>query len=333
MSAKFAQSWQLFKASIAITFRHRKLLWFPVLTACLTAVIAFFFLAPLAVPLVFYPTGYRISQKEHWVALERHYFTPAARAPTVRGSHNLGTLLPGKFGWDGHGAQPDASGSALNSFYLAAIYFLSMFLATFFNVAFYNEIIAALNGQGVSFRRGLGVARSRLPAILAWSLMAGVVGWLIRRLEQRLPFIGSIIAGFIGLAWSVAAVFVIPVIVQQQTVRNPIKILKESALTLKRTWGESLIGYVGFSAGNLVIFACSLVPLLAVGAIAMMTKSIWLFFAAIAIWFVTLLLMSYIVNIASHVYRCALYMYAAEGAVPEPYSQELMDAAWRIKGN
>ena len=38
---------------------------------------------------------------------------------------------------------------------LLPIYFVSMFLATFFNVAFYNEIIAALNGKGVSFARGL----------------------------------------------------------------------------------------------------------------------------------------------------------------------------------
>ena len=28
-----------------------------------------------------------------------------------------------------------------------------MFLTTFFNVAFYSEIIAALNGRGVSVRR------------------------------------------------------------------------------------------------------------------------------------------------------------------------------------
>ena len=92
-----------------------------------------------------------------------------------------------------------------------------MFLATFFNVAFYSEIIAALNGKGVSFRRGLSLARSRLPSILAWTFLAGLVGWLIRTIEQRLPFAARIVTGLIGMAWSVAAVFAIPVIIQEQT--------------------------------------------------------------------------------------------------------------------
>ena len=50
------------------------------------------------------------------------------------------------------------------------IYFLSMFLATFFNVAFYSEIIAALDGRGVSFRRGLATAREPIavhPGLVA----------------------------------------------------------------------------------------------------------------------------------------------------------------------
>ena len=159
-----------------------------------------------------------------------------------------------------------------------------MFLATFFNVAFYSEIIAALNGKGVSFRRGLSTARSRLPSILAWSLLAGVVGWIIRTIEQRLPFAGRIVTGLIGMAWSIAAVFAIPVIIQEQPMRNPIKILQQSAMTLKRTWGEGLIGYVGFSAGSVVIFLCSLPPLLLAGVLALLFKSVWLIVIAAVIW-------------------------------------------------
>jgi hypothetical protein len=224
-----------------------------------------------------------------------------------------------------------AQGFPWGSLCLLGIYLVSMFLATFFNVAFYSEILAALNGKGVSFRRGFSTARSRLPSILAWSLLAGVVGWLIRAIEQRLPLAARIVTGLIGMAWSIAAVFAIPVIIQEQPRRNPIKILQQSARTLKRTWGESLIGYVGFSAGSLVVFGCSLLPLLLAGALALLFKSVWLVVIAGVIWVGALLFISYVSGVAGHVYRCALYLYAAEGVVPEPYSQDLLDMAWKVK--
>jgi hypothetical protein len=170
-----------------------------------------------------------------------------------------------------------------------------------------------------------------LPSILAWSLLAGLVGWLIRSIEQRLPFAARIVTGLIGMAWSVAAVFVIPVIIQEQPMRNPIKILRQSAMTLKRTWGESLIGYLGFSAGSLVMFGGSLVPLVLAGALALLFKSVWLIGIAGVIWVLGLLVMAYVSGVASHVYRCALYLYATEGVVPEPYSPELLDMAWKVK--
>jgi hypothetical protein len=335
MITKFQQSWQLFKASITVTLRNRKLLWFPVLTTFLTALLALFFLAPLALPVVLHPTGYHLTQKEHWVALQHYYFPeqavkPAPRPPATA-SDFLGLVTGRSAAADTSEDHAVAHVSPLISLYLLLIYFGSMFLATFFNVAFYSEIIAALNGRGVSFRRGLSVARSRLPSILAWTLLAGVVGWIIRTIEERVPFAARIVTGLIGLAWSVAAVFVIPVIIQEQPMRNPLKILRQSALTLKRTWGEGLIGYIGFSAGSAVIFLCSLFPLLLAGGIALLLKSVWFMVIAGVLWVIGLFFIAYVAGVAGHVYRCALYIYAAEGAVPAPYSQDLLDMAWKVK--
>ena len=113
--------------------------------------------------------------------------------------------------------------------------------------------------------------------------------------------------------------------------RNPIKILNQSAMTLKRTWGEGLIGYLGFSAGSVVIFGCSLLPLLVAGALALLLKSVWVIGIAGVIWVLGLLFMAYVSGVAGHVYRCALYLYATEGVVPEPYNQELLAMAWKVK--
>ena len=337
MITKFKRSWELFKASITVTLRHRKLLWFPVLTTFLTALIALFFLSAMALPVVLHHTGYHLNQKQHWVALKDYYLPapavqPKSQDPATGASKALSILLTGhSAGTDKSGHPVAAHGFPWGSLCLLTIYFVSMFLATFFNVAFYSEIIAALNGKGVSFRRGFVTARSRLLSILAWSLLAGVVGWIIRTIEQRLPLAGRIVTGLIGMAWSIAAVFVIPVIIQEQPMLNPIKILRQSALTLKRTWGEGLIGYLGFSAGSMVIFVCSLLPLLLAVGVALLIKSIWFIAIAGVIWVFGLLFMAYVSGVASHVYRCALYMYATEGVVPEPYNQELLDMAWKVK--
>ncbi len=222
MITKFELSWQVFKASIKVTLRYRKLLWFPVLTAFLTAFSALFFLSAMALPVVLQHTGYHLNQKQHWVALKDKYLhAPAAQAKSgeaAAGASEAVNVLV---------TYPIAANNSLwGSLYLLVMYFASMFLATFFNVAFYSEIIAALNGKGVSFRRGLSTARNRWPSILIWSLLAGIAGWFIRTIEQRLPLAGRLLTGLIGMAWSIAAVFAIPVIIQEQPVRNPIKILQ-----------------------------------------------------------------------------------------------------------
>jgi hypothetical protein len=327
MITKFKQSWQIFKASIIVTLRHRKLLWFPLLTTFLTAFFALFFLSAMVLPLVLHPTGYHLNQKEHWVALMNYYHIKADMLPKPHPPASASELFSKISTRDSVAAHTPPVVSVC----LVVIYFVSMFLATFFNVAFYSEIIAALNGRGVSLRRGLRTAWSRLPSILAWALLAGLVGWIIRKFEERLPMVGRMMMGLIGMAWSVAAVFAIPVIIQEQPMRNPIKILKQSALTLKQTWGESLIGYLGFSAGGAVIFACSLLPLLLAAAFALLLKSVWLIAIAGVTWVAGLFFMAYLSGVASHVYRCALYIYAAEGVVPDPYTRDLMDMAWKIK--
>ena len=158
-----------------------------------------------------------------------------------------------------------------------------------------------------------------------------MVGWIIRAIEERLSLAGRLVTGLIGMAWSIAAVFAIPVIIQEQPMRNPIRILQQSAMTLKRTWGEGLIGYLGFSAGSVVIFGCSLLPLLVAGALALLLKSVWVIGIAGVIWVLGLLFMAYVSGVAGHVYRCALYLYATEGVVPEPYNQELLAMAWKVK--
>ena len=305
--SKFRRSWLLFKSSLSIIARNKQLLVFPILIFTLTCVIVLFFFAPI----VLQPTGHSYLQAEHWQAIGHSLFTHSEGAAGSQGS--------------------EIGFTPLAIAYLAFLYFVSMFFATFFNVAFYNEILAALSGEAVSIGRGLRFANTRLKAILMWALFAGLVGLIIKIIEQRLELVGRIIARFLGLAWSIAAVFVIPIIVREEESTNPVNMLRKSAGILKNTWGEALIGYVGLSFANVLIMITSLVLLMGALVVSIALSNFWIIAIAGILWLFAIFVWSYLTSVASQVYKGALYLYAAEGVIPEPYNREMLDLAWKFK--
>src|SRR5437762_1990954 len=100
------------------------------------------------------------------------------------------------------------------------------------------------------------------------SLLGGVVGLIGRGLEERLSFVGRLVAGLIGLAWSVASIFAIPILARENSFTNPFALLSRSAETIKRTWGEMLAGYVGMQGTNLLVLWGSIVLWISTGVTA-----------------------------------------------------------------
>jgi hypothetical protein len=214
--------------------------------------------------------------------------------------------------------------------YFTVVYFASMFLATFFATAFYHEILSALQGGSVSVRGGLRFASTKLPAILLWSLFAGLIGYLIRLLEERVGLIGKWVLRLIGISWSVAAVFAIPIIVVEEE-KNPLAILNRSAATLRKTWGESLAGFVGIRFGGFLVILATVVLFVAGGIAAAYFRTPWLMVGLSILWICCLLAFLYTLGVASSIYRCALYLFAAQGQIPGYFDREAMDLAWKMK--
>ena len=90
-----------------------------------------------------------------------------------------------------------------------------MFIFTFINVAFYSELLKVINGQGVFIVRGFKIATKKVKAIFHWSLLSGIVGVVIRLLEDQFDFIARKIMGLIGFTWSIVTVFAIPVLIRE----------------------------------------------------------------------------------------------------------------------
>ena len=305
MTDKLARSWQLFKSSVTVIRNHPKLLVFPVVTGLLTLAIAVFFLAPVVL----------VVMAPHWI-----------QGSAVQGiADRLGFL---RFR---HGGAFNFQIQPIGTMILAGAYLLNMFLATLSSVAFNSEILEALSGRGVSIRHGIETACLRWKAVLLWSLLAGSIGLFIRGLEQRFALLGRMVAGVIGLAWSVASIFAIPILVRETSVSNPFEVLSKSARVIKATWGEMLTGYLGMQGTNVFVLWGSILFWLATGALAIVFSNGWILLAAGVPWLVSLLAYGYLSSIASRVYLCALYLYASEGTVPGPYDASMMSLAWKLK--
>jgi hypothetical protein len=299
---RFQRSWALFKCSIQVIGNNKKLLLFPIIISLLMGFITLFFIAPIAL----WQTGYSYTESAHWTAVAHRWVS-----------------------WDAEGKalNVNPAGYAL----LAGLYLVSTFLATFFNVAFYSQIICALQGRPVSISGGLRVALSRLNAILAWSLFAGLIGLLIKALEERVGVVGRWIVRLIGLAWSVASIFVIPSIVMDPQGANPVSFLKTSASMLKKTWGESLVGFIGIRIGGLLALLVSLVLLGLSTYLSIRLQNFWILGGAIVVWFLGMMAFMYVLSVASHVYRGALFVYASGGVPPAPFQPDQMNMAWKVK--
>lgn len=309
---RIKRSRELFKRTLSVIRKNKKLLLFPIVTFFLSLVIYAFFITPVAL----WNTGYSYSDVHHWKALGERWLI-------IDGESKNSDVRP------------------VGYILIIGLYMGSMFLATFFNVAFYNEILNALNGNRVSITRGFKFAFSRIIPILIWSLFTGIIGWFIKLLEEKFGVIGRWVMRFIGITWSIASVFAVPVIIREQKSLNPLKYLRTSGCLLKKTWGESLAGFVGIRfIGGLSILISILIgfPIsfvtLTIGAVLLDTNKmmgILLLAGGTFVLFFSLFFVNYILSVANHIYRCALYIYAVEGVIPEPFTQEQMETAWKVK--
>ncbi len=215
-----------------------------------------------------------------------------------------------------------------------AIYLVMMFIATFINVAFYSEILKAINGQTVSIFRGFQTATKKIKAIFLWSLLTGIVGVIIRFLAEQLDFFGRWIMGLVGIAWSVVTVFAIPVLIREESQSNPVNYLKYSAKLIKKTWGEGVIGFLTITIfTRVLILAFFFTPIILGSIIAAsgFKVGLWVIVVGALIALFLSFVVIYLQSLMTNIFRCTLYVYASEGVVPTAFSEDVLIDSFKLK--
>jgi hypothetical protein len=205
------------------------------------------------------------------------------------------------------------------------LYVVNYFVIVFFNVALVGVANSRLMGGTWTFRDGLELAWERKGTILQWALVAATVGVILRTLEERMGLVGRIIMRIIGIAWTLACYFVVPVLAFEDL--TPIDAVKRSAKLFHDTWGEKVIGGFSLSLVSMML----MLPGIGFVIVATFLGGLNGLLFGLALMFLYFLLLSVFMSAVGGIFNAALYRYACFKQVPPAFSHDLVASAWAPK--
>lgn len=207
---------------------------------------------------------------------------------------------------------------------LFLFYLVNYFVVVFFNVALVSAASSRLAGGQATINDGLEVAWQRKGKIFQWALLSATVGILLRMVEERASWLGRLVGGLMGMAWTLASYFVVPVLAAENV--GPAEALQQSAELFRNTWGEKVVG--GFSFG--LIFTLLASP---GAALPFLGKMLGPSGILVGIAFAVLywLLLAVVSAAVQGVFAAALYRYARTKEVSAGFRLENFSMAWQPK--
>ncbi len=228
---------------------------------------------------------------------------------------------------DGHGGRGAGAARYLVAF---LFYFAQYFVIIFFNAALVGAAMMRLEGGNPTFADGMRIATSRVGVIAGYAAIAATVGVVLRAIQERVGFIGRIVLGLLGVAWSIATFLVVPVLVARKDL-GPVEAVKESAYLLRQTWGENLVGQVGISAAFGFVYLLVLICGGFLFFVSAMGHDVRLFVFALAATVLGLSAAALVHSALSGIYEAALYRYATKGEAVLGFDADALQRAFRAK--
>ena len=226
--------------------------------------------------------------------------------------------LLGLSGWELN--QISEPGRVMSYAIFFVFYIVNYFVIVFFNMALVHCTSLYFKGEEVTIKKGIDFSMSRIGSILGWAVFAGIFGGILKIIQENAGSVGKIITGLVGIVWSIATFFVVPVIAYENV--GPLAAFKKSASLMKEKWGES-IG-AGFSFGLIQLGGIAIIAMI---AFALSAINI---IAGIAIGVLLLLLFSIIMSAVKTIFISAIY-HNITGDPVELYNQQFIDNLFETK--
>ncbi len=206
---------------------------------------------------------------------------------------------------------------------LFILMFFVLYLVLYFVVIFFNTAVIAcaqirLTGGDPRVADGLHVARKNIGRIFVWTVISATIGVLLQIVRQKSNWLGRLIAGLVGLAWTYVTFFIIPVLIYEK--RGIADSIRRSATLFRQTWGETMIGSMGFGLIFFLLALLGFIPLtlgvLAGGIAGILAGGI----TAFIYWAI----LGAVAAAANGIYVAALYQYATTKQLPEDFDASLI---------
>ncbi len=208
-----------------------------------------------------------------------------------------------------------------------AFYFCNYFVIVFCNSALISCALLRFNGESCTISDGFQAAASRLPQILAWSLVSATVGVLLKVIENVHERAGAIVSAILGTAWTITTYFVVPVLVVEKV--GPFQAIRRSLQILRKTWGEALVGHMGI--GFFMFLLCLPgILLLVLGFVALAAQGL-IGVAFLVLGGVYLLGCMAVSSALDVIFLSAMYQYAVNREVPAGFDAQVLEGAFTAK--
>ena len=215
------------------------------------------------------------------------------------------------------------------SYVVAFLFYVVSYTVTFFfQTALVGAALIRLDGGDPTVGDGFRIALSRLPQIVVYAIIAATVGMILRWVRERAGFIGQLVGGILGFAWSIATFLVVPVLVVENV--GPVEAIKRSTAYLKRTWGEQIVGNVGI---GLVFGVLMFLVIFVGGALCyfLFQASVGLGIAGVVAIVLVVALFALIASALSGIFTASIYRYATKGDGGPMFNSQTLAAAFRQK--
>jgi hypothetical protein len=131
------------------------------------------------------------------------------------------------------------------------------------------------------------------------------------------------------VGWSLATYLVAPVLAAQDV--GPFEAIKESAMLLKKTWGENLIGQAGIGVAFGLIWFLIVVCFGGLVVLAGLSQSVAFLITAIALAAIAFAITALVHAALAGIYSAALYRYATTGEGTGAFDKGTLQLAFAPK--
>lgn len=207
--------------------------------------------------------------------------------------------------------------SAVDYIFLFILYLVSYYIAIYFNAGLAACALYRFKGGDPTLKYGLTEAKKHRRSILKYAILGAIVGVILQFIAERFKLAGRIVANILGAAWSIATIFIAPVLVTSDL--PPLEAVKESARIFRQTWGNTVKGSISFGLIGILGAIVCFVPFI----LAISIGGSAIIFAGVIISVLAVLLWAIILSTCSNIYRTALFHYATTRQVPAGFTPGL----------